>query len=259
LDVESTAQLVVWRSTCGIAGLAFYAGVVYAGHAFCAIIVMIAITLDFNKLIRLPINPKKESQIPTFISLRWFAFCFTFALTCYQLLPEHAYALALRSEVFREIHKQRLLWMYGGIAIGLTSFVLTLDMAVLRYQFHQLGWLICALIIVVAQGLSVVSNIYTGLIWFVLPVNVIVVNDVIAYYMLTVFGKARRRESHQGDSSQTANDGSALLRRARRAYVPGLVPAVLSILTGQYFCLYFSKKLTSCVFNDQPRECAHDG
>jgi phosphatidate cytidylyltransferase len=228
---------VTWRSACGIAGLALYAVAVYAGHAYCAILVAIALTLDFNKLINMAINPKKESHLPTFIPLRWFAFCFTFALTCWYIFPEHANSLALRSEVFREIHKQRLLWMYGGVAIGLTGFVVSLDMAVLRYQFHQLGWLICALIVVVAQGLSVVSNTYTGLIWFVLPVNVVVVNDTIAFYMLTVFGKARRRESIQSDDASpmaTISDGYDQLRRARRAYVPGLVPAVFSILTGQY-------------------------
>merc|ERR1719379_1099000 len=112
-------------------------------------------------------NPQKENQLPTFVPLRWYSFFFTLVLTGYHMLPEQAYNIALRSEVFREIYKQRLLWMYGGVATGFTSFVLSLDMALLRYQFHQLGWLICALIIVVAQGLSVVSNTYTGLIWFV--------------------------------------------------------------------------------------------
>ena len=35
------------------------------------------------------------------------------------------------------------------------------------------------------------SNIYSGLVWFVVPAVTVIANDITAYYNLAVFGRAR--------------------------------------------------------------------
>jgi phosphatidate cytidylyltransferase len=61
----------------------------------------------------------------------------------------------------------------------------------LRYQFHQLCWLLCTLLAVIMQALPMVHNIYQGLIWFVHPMCVVIANDICAYFAGTFFGKTK--------------------------------------------------------------------
>lgn len=68
-------------------------------------------------------------------------------------------------------------------------FVLTLRKFTLRYQFHQMSWTIVVLLIVVVQACALFANIYRGLIWFVMPQSLVIVNDIMAYISGFFFGR----------------------------------------------------------------------
>lgn len=46
-----------------------------------------------------------------------------------------------------------------------------------------------ALLIVVTQSYLIIENIFEGLIWFIVPVSMVVINDVMAYVFGFFFGK----------------------------------------------------------------------
>jgi phosphatidate cytidylyltransferase len=84
---------------------------------------------------------------------------------------------------------------------GFVVFVLNLKEGSYRFQFSQLAITILALLFVVVQAQFVVSNMLSGIVWyiyisilllrFMLPTMLVVVNDISAYMVGKRFGKTR--------------------------------------------------------------------
>jgi len=73
--------------------------------------------------------------------------------------------------------------------MGIVIFVISLRRGQLRYQFIQFGWTHCVCLIVVVQSSSFTRNIYSGLIWFLLPTSLVIINDSFAYIFGFFFGR----------------------------------------------------------------------
>ena len=62
--------------------------------------------------------------------------------------------------------------------LGIIAFVLNLKKGHYKFQFNQFGITHMTMILVIAQSQFIVSNIFEGLIWFLMPVLIVVCNDV---------------------------------------------------------------------------------
>lgn len=60
-------------------------------------------------------------------------------------------------------------------------FVLSLKRRLYLYQFGQYAWTHMILMIIFVPSSFFVSNIFEGLIWFLLPSALIITNDIMAY------------------------------------------------------------------------------
>mmetsp|Transcript_9884 Transcript_9884/g.8423 ORF Transcript_9884/g.8423 Transcript_9884/m.8423 type:complete len:139 (-) Transcript_9884:634-1050(-) len=78
------------------------------------------------------------------------------------------------------------LWLAGFL-----SFVLTLKKGFYRYQFKRFGWTHLCCFMLVAPVSAVLSNLYSGYIWFCVPILLIIANDTFAYIFGFFFGKTR--------------------------------------------------------------------
>lgn len=56
-------------------------------------------------------------------------------------------------------------------------------------QFSLFAWTHVALLIVVTQSYLIIKNIFEGLIWFIVPVSMIICNDIMAYVFGFFLGK----------------------------------------------------------------------
>ena len=78
-------------------------------------------------------------------------------------------------------------WLY---MIGIVGFVLTLRPKLLVKQYIIFGYLqIC--LGAMTQGLHAVENTLNGMIWFLLPVLLVIANDIFAYIFGFFFGRTR--------------------------------------------------------------------
>jgi CDP-diglyceride synthetase len=73
--------------------------------------------------------------------------------------------------------------------IGFLSFVISLKQGFLKYQFRLFGWMIISSLLIAMPAWSMCSNTYDGLIFFILPSMLIVINDIMAYVFGYFFGK----------------------------------------------------------------------
>jgi phosphatidate cytidylyltransferase len=55
-----------------------------------------------------------------------------------------------------------------------------------RYQMNNLAWTLLTIVLVVVQMQTIIQNLFAGLIWFTLPMLLVVVNDTGAYFELVV-------------------------------------------------------------------------
>lgn len=73
--------------------------------------------------------------------------------------------------------------------VGFVWFVLSLVKKYYIKQFSLFAWTHVSLLIVVTQSYLIIQNIFEGLIWFIVPVSMIVCNDVMAYVFGFFFGR----------------------------------------------------------------------
>ncbi len=78
-------------------------------------------------------------------------------------------------------HSQPKLCVFLLVLAGFVSFVLSLKRGMYLYQFGQYAWTHMILLVVFVPSSFFVSNIFEGLIWFLLPCCLIIVNDIMAY------------------------------------------------------------------------------
>lgn len=58
-----------------------------------------------------------------------------------------------------------------------------------KFQFNHFGLTHMTLLMVVCQSQFVIRNIFEGLFWFVLPVTLVIWNDIMAYFFGISFGR----------------------------------------------------------------------
>ena len=73
--------------------------------------------------------------------------------------------------------------------LGWVSFVLRLERGCYLYQFRQFAWTHLILLLVFVPSSFFVSNIFDGIVWFLLPASLVVINDIAAYVAGFFFGR----------------------------------------------------------------------
>lgn len=72
---------------------------------------------------------------------------------------------------------------------GFVSFVLRLRKGCYLYQFRQYAWTHLTLLFIFVPTSFFVSNIFDGIVWFLLPTSLVIVNDIGAYIAGFFFGR----------------------------------------------------------------------
>ena len=85
---------------------------------------------------------------------------------------------------------------------GFVGFVLRLEKGYYLYQFQQYAWTHLILLFVFIPSSFFVSNIFDGIIWFLLPCSLVIANDIFAYLAgAPALPSAHARVSLPSDSS----------------------------------------------------------
>ena len=163
--------------------------IIAAGHLYCSLLVITLMGAMFYEITKLKRNTEKEHRLPFFFALRWYWFLVTNFYFLKVFLPVQLDRLGSDYPVVGFVLRYHQLISYGLILTGLVMFVLTLRRFTLRYQFQQLSWTLVTILVCVVQGAAHIANIYNGLVWFLLPTLLVIVNDICAYLFGITIGK----------------------------------------------------------------------
>eukprot|EP00262_Sarcandra_glabra_P001847 TRINITY_DN1200_c0_g1_i1.p1 TRINITY_DN1200_c0_g1~~TRINITY_DN1200_c0_g1_i1.p1 ORF type:complete len:426 (+),score=51.81 TRINITY_DN1200_c0_g1_i1:209-1486(+) len=180
------AHSSVWM----IGGFVF---IIYMGHLYIwAMIVVIQIFMA-RELFTLVRRAHEDRHLPGFRLLNWHFF-FTAMLFAYGRFLSRQLVNTVTSDKFlyqlvSGLIKYQMFICYFLYIAGFMWFILTLKKKMYKYQFGQYAWTHMILFVVFAQSSFTVGNIFEGIIWFLLPASLIVINDIAAYIFGFFFGR----------------------------------------------------------------------
>eukprot|EP00128_Syssomonas_multiformis_P016920 Colp12_sorted_trinity150504_noHs@6412 len=167
--------------------------VVAAGHLYLTLMVLCIQMMCFKEIIaighKIVLTETKEQKLPWYRTLNWyFLMASNYYLYGHNLgyYFEEYIQMNWLSKVLMEYHDFISLSLY---TLGFVGFVLSLKKGFYKFQFRGFAWTHMTLLLIVTQSHLIISNIFEGLIWFILPAFLVVCNDVWAYIFGFFFGK----------------------------------------------------------------------
>ena len=145
----------------------------------------------FHEIITIGYVVYKSHHLPWFRTISWyFLIASNYYLYGESLIEK--FSILLRKDNFLNIfvayHRFISFSLYTA---GFVAFVLTLKKTYYLKQFTLFGYTHLALLLIVTQSNLMIQNVFEGLIWFLLPVSLIICNDIMAYMFGFFFGKTR--------------------------------------------------------------------
>lgn len=166
----------------------FFFFIVHVGPLLIMVVVLCIQVKCFHEIITIGHQVYKSYDLPWFRSLSWyFLFCVNFFfygetwaemfvnLTGYETMT-----------VLLRYHRMSAFLLY---LVGFILFVLSLVKKKYRLQFFMFGWTHVTLLIIVTQSHLIIQNLFEGVIWLIVPVSMVICNDIMAYVCGFFFGR----------------------------------------------------------------------
>eukprot|EP00033_Pygsuia_biforma_P001410 GCRY01001594.1.p1 GENE.GCRY01001594.1~~GCRY01001594.1.p1 ORF type:complete len:419 (-),score=35.65 GCRY01001594.1:433-1689(-) len=170
--------------------IAFFVSAVYFDHWYVAGIVFASQITMYYEVIRIGYHWNEEKKIPGFRFISWFwAFVMFYFVYGKKLLCQKAVRAVLGSSLYSILDRFHYPITFTLYCCGIVTFVMLLRKGLYRYQFGQLAWAHMALLVVVGMTYVIVNNIFTGLVWFIIPVSLVIINDIFAYLVGKLIGR----------------------------------------------------------------------
>ncbi|CAM6096713.1 unnamed protein product [Calypogeia fissa] len=169
--------------------------IVYMGHLYIWAMIVVIQLFMAQELFTLARGPaQKEKQLPSGFRLLNWHFFITAMVYVYGRFLSKQLVKTISSDkmlilVFSGVIQYHMIICYFLYIAGFVCFILTLKKGMYQYQFGQYAWTHMILFVVFAQSSFTVANIFEGIIWFLLPASLIVINDIAAYFFGFFFGR----------------------------------------------------------------------
>lgn len=163
--------------------------IIYLGPFALMVTALLVQVKCFEEIISIGYSVYRIHGLPWFRSLSWY-FLLTSNYFFYgENLVDYFGVAVNRVDALTFLVKYHRFLSFCLYCIGFVWFVLSLVKKYYMKQFSLFAWTHVALLIVVTQSYLIIMNIFEGIIWFVVPVLMIVCNDVMAYMFGFFFGK----------------------------------------------------------------------
>ncbi|XP_049540777.1 phosphatidate cytidylyltransferase, photoreceptor-specific [Anopheles darlingi] len=169
--------------------ISLFCVIIYQGPLALMITALAVQVKCFQEIISIGYSVYRIHGLPWFRSLSWY-FLLTSNYFFYgENLVDYFGVAVSRVDSLRFLVKYHRFLSFCLYCIGFVWFVLSLVKKYYMKQFSLFAWTHVALLIVVTQSYLIIQNIFEGLIWFIVPVSMIVCNDVMAYMFGFFFGR----------------------------------------------------------------------
>ncbi|KAL5576325.1 hypothetical protein UlMin_018024 [Ulmus minor] len=167
--------------------------IIYMGHLYITALVVVLQIFMAKELFNLLRKAHEDRRLPGFRLLNWHFFFtamfFVYGRILSQQLVNTVTSDKLQYHLVSSLIKYQMVICYSLYIVGFIWFILTLKKKMYKYQFGQFAWTHMILFVVFAQSALAVANIFEGIFWFLLPVTLIAIDDIAAYFFGFFFGR----------------------------------------------------------------------
>ncbi|XP_050433050.1 phosphatidate cytidylyltransferase, photoreceptor-specific isoform X2 [Adelges cooleyi] len=161
----------------------------YGGPLALMIAVLVVQVKCFEEIINIGYSVYRIHGLPWFRSLSWYFLIASNYFFYGESLVDIFSVVVNRTENMKMLINYHRFVSFSLYIAGLVWFVLSLVRKYYMKQFSLFAWTHVALMIVVSQSYFIIRNIFEGLIWFIVPVSMIILNDIWAYVFGFFFGR----------------------------------------------------------------------
>ncbi|CDW53362.1 phosphatidate cytidylyltransferase [Trichuris trichiura] len=163
--------------------------VIYFGPVAMITIVLLIQIKCFQEIISIGYAIYRLHKLPWFRSLSWY-FLITSNYFFYgEAMIDYFAVFLKRDEFLRFLVVHHRMISFVLYLTGFIWFVLSLVKRYYMRQFSLFAWTHVTLLLIVFQSYLIIQNIFEGTIWFLLPVLLIICNDMTAYLFGFFFGR----------------------------------------------------------------------
>ncbi|KAM9821487.1 phosphatidate cytidylyltransferase 2 [Syngnathus typhle] len=177
------------RGVLSLAMISFFFLTIYLGPIALILIVMTVQIKCFQEIITIGYKVYRSYDLPWFRTLSWYFLVCVNYFFYGETLAEYFGALVQREEPLQFLSRYHRFISFALYLAGFCMFVLSLVKKHYRLQFYMFAWTHVTLLIVVTQSHLVIQNLFEGMIWFIVPISIVICNDIGAYLFGFFFGR----------------------------------------------------------------------
>ncbi|ODN06380.1 Phosphatidate cytidylyltransferase, photoreceptor-specific [Orchesella cincta] len=169
--------------------LGLFGIIIYLGPLALMVTTLVVQVKCFAEIINIGYSVYRVHNLPWFRSLSWYFLIASNYFFYGESMVDYFGVFVNRTEPLRWLITYHRFISFSMYILGFVWFVLSLVKKYYMRQFSLFAWTHVSLLIVVTQSYLMIQNIFEGMIWFIVPVSMIVCNDVMAYMFGFFFGR----------------------------------------------------------------------
>ena len=169
------------------------------GHFYCAIFTLLITIQIYKELLEIPKFKHNNDHPKYFYPISWYLFALAIYYLYINTLKQKLLHYMQYTLIYYLLHYHSFL-CFILYAAGIFAFLHSLTNGNYRYHFRQLAYIHVVLLMLGVCSMLIINNIFNGLIWFMLPVQLIIINQIATKVCDDLFGKfklANRKTSPQ--------------------------------------------------------------
>jgi len=163
--------------------------IIYGGPLALMITTFLVQVKCFSEIINIGYAVYKMDNLPWFRSLSWYFLVTSNYFFYGESLVEQFGVLINNVDFLPFLVRYHRLISFAMYIIGFVWFVLSLVKKYYLRQFSLFAWTHVALLCVVTQSYLIIQNLFQRLIWFIMPIMMVIINDIMAYMFGFFFGR----------------------------------------------------------------------
>nr|CAI5855973.1 unnamed protein product [Callosobruchus analis] len=169
--------------------LVYFFFVIYVGPP---LIMLNAVLLQIkcsNEVIRIAYSAKRIPNIRHFESLNWYFVIFANYFFCGETVSHHLEVYMNKYLLLRILLAYHRFFAFFWVRSWNFWFLILLRKKAIRDQVTLLVWMHFLLLGISLQTFMTVENMFQGLIWLLVPICLVILNDISAYFFGKLFGR----------------------------------------------------------------------
>ncbi|KAF2722996.1 phosphatidate cytidylyltransferase [Polychaeton citri CBS 116435] len=190
-DFEKKKQTFITRAIWTVIMVSVFFGSMGAGHIYLLIIVTAVQIISFKEVIAISNVPSRALSLRFTKTLNWYFLGSTMYFLYGESVIYYFKHIVLVDKVLLPFATHHRFISFMLYVAGFVFFVCSLQKGHYKFQFTQFAWTHMALFLIVVQAHFIMNNIFEGMIWFFLPVSLVILNDIFAYICGITLGRTQ--------------------------------------------------------------------